>query len=98
MNVSSPAPSNAVSLPRPPVDDVIAVAAEQHVVSVAAGDHIVARTAVDCEVDEMREPVAGRDDIVATIRVDDEVLRGADVDGERRGADAIERARASHSP
>ena len=36
MNVSLPAPSSATSSPRPPVDDVVAVAADQRVVALAA--------------------------------------------------------------
>ena len=72
------------------VDDVVAVAAEQHVVAVAAGDGVVAGAAVDGELDQGGEAVAGGDDVVAAIGVDDEIFGGADVEGERRRADAVE--------
>jgi hypothetical protein len=81
-----------MSLPRPPPadDEVIAITAEQRVVAVAAGDGVVAGAAVDGEVDEVGQPVAGGDDIVAAIGVDDKVFGGADVEEERRRGDAIE--------
>ena len=97
-NVSSPAPRSAVSLPRPPVIDVVAVAAEQTVVAVAAGDRVVARAAVDREADQRGQAVAGGDDVVAAVGVDDEVFGGADVEGERGGADAVEADPRCRSP
>ena len=51
MKVSLPAPRKATSLPRPPVIDVVAVAAEQHVVAGAADDGVVAGAAVEGQVD-----------------------------------------------
>src|SRR5262245_58607576 len=71
-------------------DDVIAIAAEQRVVAVAAGDGVVASAAVDGELDQAGEPVSGGDDVVTAIGVENEVLGGADVQGEWRGADAVE--------
>ena len=76
-------------MPRPPVT-VVAVAADQHVVAVAAGDRVVAGAAVERELDQAGKAVAGGDDVVAAIGVEDEVLGGADVEGERGGVDAIE--------
>ena len=72
------------------VDEVVAVAAEQQVGAVAAEDRVVARAAVEGELDQRGE-VAGRgDDVVAAVRVEHQVLGGADVDRERRGVDAVE--------
>ena len=71
-------------------DDVVAVAAEQRVVAVAAGDGVVAGAAVDGELDQGGQAIAGGEDVIAAIDVDDEVLGGADVEEERRRADAIE--------
>ena len=64
----------------PADDDVVAVAADQRVVAVAAGDGVVAVAAVEREMDEGGEPVAGRDDVVAAIGVKHKVLGGADVE------------------
>ena len=72
------------------VDDIVAVAAEKCVVAVAAGDGVVAGSAVDGDVDERGEAVAGGEGVVAAVHVDDEILGGADVEGERRGTHAVE--------
>src|SRR5215218_7622308 len=71
-------------------DEVVAVAAKKQVVAVAAGDGVVAGTAVDGDLDERREAVAGGEPVVAAVHVEDEVLGGADVEGERRRVDAVE--------
>ena len=72
------------------VDEVVAVAAEQDVGAVAAEERVVARTAVDGDLDQGGE-VAGRGEaVVAAVGVEDQVLRGADVDRERRRVDAVE--------
>ncbi len=71
-------------------DDVIAVAADQRVVAVAAGDGVVAVAAVDGEADQGCEAVAGGEDVVAAVHVKHEILGGADVERERRRAEAIE--------
>ena len=41
-------------------------------------------------MDKVSQPVAGSDDVVAAVGVDDEILGGADVEEERRRGDAIE--------
>ena len=72
------------------VDEVVVDAAEQHVGTVAAEDRVVACTAVDGDRDE-RGQVSGRGEaVVASVGVEDEVLRGADVDREGRRIDAVE--------
>ena len=72
------------------VDEVVAVAAEQHVGAVAAEDRVVACTAVDGDRDQGGQ-VAGRGEaVVAAVRVDDQLLGGADVERERRRVDAVE--------
>ena len=72
------------------VDEVVAVAADQPVVAVAAEDGVVAGAAVDGEVDQRSEVAGRREHIVAAVHVEHEVLGGADVEEERRRADAIE--------
>ena len=71
-------------------DDVVACAADQRVVAVAAGDGVVAVAAVEGEVDQARKPVAGSDSIVTAAGVKHKILGGADVEGKRRRADAVE--------
>ena len=69
------------SLPSPPISDVVAV---------AAGQGVVARAAVDGDVDQGGEAVAGRERVVAAVGVDDQILGGADVEAEGGRADAVE--------
>jgi hypothetical protein len=71
-------------------DDVIAITAEQRVVSVAAGDRVVAGAAVDSELDQIGKAVPGGNNVVAAVRVDDEILGRANIDGEGRRVGAVE--------
>ena len=64
-NVSLPAPSSATSLPRSPIDDVVAVAAEQRVVALAADDRVVAGAAVEGELDDAGRQRGRVDRVVA---------------------------------
>ena len=90
MKVSSPAPSWAVSLPRPPM--TTSLPSPPSSVSLPSPPVIVSLPAPPSmrEVDQAGEAVARRDDVVAAVGVDHEVLGGADVDVERRRRDAIE--------
>ncbi len=72
------------------VDEVVAVAAEQRVGAVAAEDRVVARTAVDGDRDQRRQVPRRGEGVVAAVGVEDQLLRGADVDRERRRGDAVE--------
>ena len=65
------------------VDEVVAVAAQQDVGAVAAEERVVARTPVDGDLDQGREVPGRGEAVVAAVRVEDEVLGGADVDRER---------------
>ena len=69
------------SLPSPPRSSVGAVAAE---------DGVVAGAAVDRDADQRGEIAGGGEAVVAAVHVDDEVLGGADVEGERRRVEAVE--------
>ena len=89
-NVSSPAPEEGRVVALSAVDQVVAVAAAQPVVAVAAGDQVVALAAVDGDLDQGGQAVAGGERVVPAVQVDDQVLGGADVQEERRRADAIE--------
>ena len=71
-------------------DGIVAVTADQQVVAVTAGDGVVASAAVERELDEAREPIAGRDDIVAAVGTDNEVLGGADIEVEGCRAQPVE--------
>ena len=71
-------------------DEVVAVAAEQQVLAVAPGDGVVAGAAVDGNLDQRREAVAGGERVVAAVHVEHEVFGRADVEGERCRVDAIE--------
>ena len=62
----------ATSLPRPPIDEVVAVAADQHVVAVAAGDRVVAGAAVDRQSNHAGGQAGRVHRVVAAERVDDE--------------------------
>ncbi len=85
------APSRAVSLPRPPVTEVVAVAADQHVVAVAAGDGVVAGAAVDVSVIRAARPLPARDRCRRRRpAMKDEIFGGADIEEERRRTDAVE--------
>ena len=64
-------------------DKVVAVAAEQRVVAIAASDRVVARAAIERELDQAGKTIAGRDDIVAAIGMEDQIFGGADVQRER---------------
>src|ERR1700733_294894 len=75
----------------PAGNEVVAITANQDVVAVAARDRVVARAAVERELNETGEAIAGGDDVIATIGVQDEILGGADVEGERRGVGASEK-------
>ena len=75
--VSSPAPMKATSLPRPPMIEVVAVAADQHVVAVAADDLVVAGAAVHRQLDHAGGQRGRVDGVVAAQSVDDELVVGA---------------------
>ena len=78
-NMSSPAPvRRAESLP---------VAADQQSSPSPPVMRVVARAAVEGELDQASQAVAGLDDVVAAVGVEDEVLGGADVESERGGID-----------
>src|SRR5262249_11194397 len=72
------------------VDEVVAVAAQQGVVTVAAEDGVVAGPTIDGHLNQRGQVAGGGELVVAAIHVDDEVFAGADVDGKRRGIEAIE--------
>src|SRR6185436_20054678 len=74
----------------PAIDGVVAIAAEQQVGPVATGDGVVAGTAVDGELNQGREAIAGGDDVIATVGVEHQVLGGADVQTEGRWCYAVE--------
>ncbi len=63
-------------------DKVVAIAAEQRVVAITASDRVVARAAIERELDQAGETIAGRDDVIAAIGMEDEILGGADVERE----------------
>ena len=88
--VSSPAPSRAVSLPRPPV--MTSLPSPPSSVSAPSPPVMVSLPVPPSigELDEAGETVAGGDDVVAAVGVDHDILGGADIEGERRGVDAIE--------
>ncbi len=71
-------------------DDVVTIAAEERVVAVAAGDGVITGAAIDRDIDEVGEAIAGGEDVVAAIHVENEVFGGADVEEERRRIGAIE--------
>jgi len=73
--MSLPEPRAAVSLPRPPPDRVITVSAEQQVRPVAADHGVVAGAAVEREVDESGQAIAGGDGVVACGRTDPRPLQ-----------------------
>src|SRR5262249_14995069 len=58
-------------IPTPAVDQVVAVASKEHVVPSPPSDGAAASAAVQCELDNCRQTVAGGDDIVSAVRVDD---------------------------
>src|SRR6185295_6978716 len=72
------------------VDEVVTVPAEQDVVAVAAQESIVARSTIDGDLDERGQIPRGAEGVVAAVAVEHEVLAGADVQRERRRAEAIE--------
>ena len=72
------------------VEEVVAVAAEQEVDAVAPEERVVARTPIDRDLDQGGEVPRRGEAVVAAVRVHDQVLRGADVDRERCGVDAVE--------
>ena len=74
--VSLPAPRKATSLPRPPVDGVVAVAADQNVVALAADDLVVASPAVHRQPDHAGRQRGRVDCVVAAESVDDESVVG----------------------
>ena len=72
------------------VDQVVAVAAQQDVDAVAAEERVVACPPVDRDLDQGREVPRRGEAVLAAVRVDDQVLGGADVDRERRRVEAVE--------
>ena len=72
------------------VDEVVAVAAQQDVDAVAAEERVVACAPVDRDLDQGREVPRRGEAVVAAVRVEDEVLGGADVDRERCRVEAVE--------
>ena len=87
--VSSPAPMRATSLPRPPIDQVVALAADEDVVAVAA---------VEGQGDRIRLETARVDGVVAREGVDRELVarrfapRDVHRGGQARDRDAGRRA------
>ena len=81
--VSSPAPSRAVSLPRLP--SMKSLPSPPSSMSSPSPPVIVSLPAPPStrELDQRGQAVAGRERVVAAVGVDDQVLGGADVDGER---------------
>src|SRR5258707_2981683 len=72
---------------RPPGHMIEAVAAEEDVGAVAPGDLVVARAAIEGEVHEPREAIAGDNDVIAVAAMEDDILGTADIEREvrRRG-------------
>src|SRR5690242_16671304 len=69
---------------------VVAVAADQGIVAVTAGDGVVAGPAIEREMEETGETIAGGDDVIAAAGIEDEILCRADVEKKRSRIDPIE--------
>ena len=87
-NVSLPSPMRAMSLPRPPVIRVVAVAADEQVIALAAGDDVVAGAAVDGQAGDAGGQGGGVEGVVAAEQVDGRAIVGSfgagDVDQRRQ--------------
>src|SRR5262249_54720410 len=77
-------------LAAPAVNPVVAGAAEHLVMAAPPGAGAVTGAAVDGELDQPGQAIARRDRVVAAVGVEDQILSGADIEGERGRADAVE--------
>ena len=87
--VSSPAPRKATSLPCWPSMKSLPSPPSSRSTRYAK-QRVVASAAIDGDLDQRREVAGGGEEVVAAVGVEDEVLRSANVEAERRGVDAIE--------
>ncbi len=72
------------------VHEVVTVATDQLLGAVPTQQRVVAGAAVHGELDEAGEAVTRREPVVAAVRVEDELLAGADVERERERVDPVE--------
>src|SRR4029079_10559002 len=70
--------------------EVVAGAAHQSVVAVATRDRVIAGAAVNGDPDEGCKVSSGGEAVVTALGVEGQVLRGADVDAERRWVYPVE--------